>query len=81
MGLMMKDVVHSRDKEHIFYLIIGKNKVVGIALIKSEILCKLLVGIYIYNIFISMSRYDRSASWPLVDKLYLKNYHSNNNYY
>ena len=45
MGLMMKDVVHSRDKEHIFYLIIGKNKVVGIALIKSEILCKLLVGI------------------------------------
>ena len=61
MGLMMKDVVHSRDKEHIFYLIIGKNKVVGIALIKSEILCKLLVGIYIY---ISMSRYDRSASWP-----------------
>ena len=48
MGLMMKDVVHSKDKEHIFYLIIGKNKVVGIALIKSEILCKLLVGIYIY---------------------------------
>lgn len=64
MAVMMKDVVHSRDKEHIFYLIFGKNKVVGIALIKSEILCKLLVGIYIYNIFISMSRYDRSASWP-----------------